>query len=264
MLLLPTQKKCRKVSGLAGKCQTQALCTTHCVFFFGFFLKNKINIFFKNRLSVHIQWDFLSCTKKLLDIWHVYKKEKKGIVNMCKMIKEVQKVRNNEKNHIKHFRKCLKWECASPTMWVRVGKKNLTCVYGDFFVEQEGVFFIFQYPHMCGQGLKRERSATWSRNEAAQHQTEKRDDTPEPQEIREDKTKKGASRELWRSEWRGEKMKYQRTEIERVGREKKSKLCRDCEPGPNSIPLFQEVTVFRQKKKWSVLISDHLKSEPVM
>lgn len=100
---------------------------------------------------------------------------------------------------------------------------------------------------MCGQGLRRERSATQSRNEAAQHQTEKRDDTPEPQEIREDKTKKGASRELWRSQWRGEKMKYQRTEIERGG-EKKSKLCRDCEPGLNSFPLFQEVTVFRQKK----------------
>lgn len=33
------------------------------------------------------------------------------------------------------------------------------------------------------------------RNEAAQHQTEWRDDTPKPQEIREDKTKKGESRE---------------------------------------------------------------------
>lgn len=44
-------------------------------------------------------------------------------------------------------------------------------------------------------------------------------------------------------------MKYQRTEIERGG--KKPKLCRDCEPGLNSFPLFQEVTVFRKKNEES-------------
>lgn len=39
-------------------------------------------------------------------------------------------------------------------------------------------------------------TATQSRHETAQHQSEKRDDTPEPQEIKEDKRKKRASKEL--------------------------------------------------------------------
>lgn len=38
----------------------------------------------------------------------------------------------------------------------------------------------------------------------------------------------------------------------KTGGKKKSKLCRDCEPGLNSFPLFQEVTVFRQKKMKSL------------
>lgn len=41
----------------------------------------------------------------------------------------------------------------------------------------------------------REQIGSRSRSKAAQHQTEKRDDSPEPQEIREDKTMKAASSE---------------------------------------------------------------------
>lgn len=55
---------------------------------------------------------------------------------------------------------------------------------------------LLKYPRVCVDKASVGRDDLLGvRNEAAQHQTEWRDDTPKPQEIREDKTKKGESRE---------------------------------------------------------------------
>lgn len=72
------------------------------------------------------------------------------------------------------------------------------CTGISFFNRKLFLFVLFFFStHICVDkaSVGRDQLGSQSGTMAAKHQIEKRDDSPEPQEIREDKTKKGASRE---------------------------------------------------------------------